>query len=145
MTYYAVIDTNVLVSAMLSAESVPGCIATEAMTGRIVPLLSSEIIAEYEEVLSRKKFHFDQGAVKDMLDTITKRGIWVDAAPVQEFLPDAKDVVFYEIVMGARSHETMSESYLVTGNTKHFPPKRYVVTPREMLNIILAETENGNL
>lgn len=81
MTYYAVIDTNVLVSAMLSAESVPGAVAAEAMAGRIIPLISDDILAEYEAVLNRRKFRFDRGAVKDMIDTIVRRGIPVDAGP----------------------------------------------------------------
>lgn len=136
MTYYAVIDTNVLVSAMLSAESVPGAIAAEAMRGSIIPLISDEIIAEYVDVLSRRKFHFDRRAVKDVIDAIIRRGIPIDAGPVKEFLPDPKDVIFYQIVMEARNRGEMSDSYLVTGNTKHFPIKRYVVTPRQMLDII---------
>lgn len=139
MTYYAVIDTNVLVSAMFSAESVPGAIAKEAMQGGIIPLISEEIIAEYKDVLSRPKFRFDRGAVKDMIDTIVKRGIPIDAGPVKELLPDPKDVVFYEVVMEARGQDEMSDSYLVTGNIKHFPLRRFVVTPRQMLDIMIGE------
>ncbi len=51
MKYYAVLDTNVLVSAMLKAGSVPGLVTTEALIGDIIPVLNDEIIAEYEEVL----------------------------------------------------------------------------------------------
>lgn len=50
MQYYAVIDTNVLVSAMLKIQSIPGQIANEALLGDLIPLLSDEIIAEYREV-----------------------------------------------------------------------------------------------
>ena len=60
MRYYAVIDTNVLVSAMLKFQSVPGKIANEALLGDLIPLLSDEIIAEYREVLARPKFKFAQ-------------------------------------------------------------------------------------
>lgn len=133
MTYYAVIDTNVLVSAMLSAGSVPGAVIVEALNGCIVPLLNQEIVAEYREVLRRAKFHFDQGAVQLLLDTIVRRGIFVDAGPVDAQLPDPKDVVFYEVVMEKRK---TADAYLVTGNQKHFPTKPFVVTPREMLHII---------
>ena len=76
MHYYAVIDTNVLVSAMLKFQS----------------------------------------------------------APVEEIIPDPKDIVFYEVVMeGRREH---GDAYLVTGNIKHFPVKSFVVTPKEMLDIM---------
>ena len=136
MTCYAVIDTNVLVSAMLSFHSVPGKIVAEAMIGDIIPLISDEIIAEYKDVLNRRKFRFDENAVKDLIDTIVRRGIPVDAGPVKELLPDPKDAVFYEVVREARSQDETKDSYLVTGNTKHFPLKRYVVTPRQMLNLL---------
>ena len=133
MTYYAVIDTNVLVSAMISPGSVPGKIASEALNGCIIPLVNDEIIAEYSDVLHRKKFRFDRSAVKLMIDTIVRRGIPVDAGPVREFLPDPKDVVFYAVVMEYKNEDDV---YLVTGNQKHFPQHPFVVTPREMLDII---------
>ena len=121
MRYYAVIDTNVLVSAMLKFQSVPGKIANEALLGDLIPLLSEEIIAEYREVLARPKFKFDQKNVEILIDGIVDRGIFVDAVPVEEMIPDPKDIVFYEVVMeGRKEHD---DTYLVTGNTKHFPTK----------------------
>lgn len=54
MKLYAVIDTNVVVSALLRWDSVPGAVLEQALVGSIVPLLSDEIMAEYEEVLRRK-------------------------------------------------------------------------------------------
>ena len=53
-------------------------------------------------------------------------------------LPDPKDRVFYEVVLEERKQE---ESYLVTGNTKHFPAETFVVSPRKMLEIVFNETE----
>ena len=139
MIYYAVIDTNVLVSAMFSDESIPGIIAAEALRGCIIPLINDEIIAEYNDVLYRKKFRFDRSAVKLMIDTIVKRGIPVDAGPVHELLPDPDDVVFYAVVMEYRNE---SDAYLVTGNQKHFPQRPFIVTPKEMLDIIQS-TDGG--
>ena len=134
MRYYAVIDTNVLVSAMLKIQSIPGQIANEALLGDLIPLLSEEIIAEYREVLARPKFKFDQKNVEILIDGIVDRGIFVDAVPVEEMIPDPKDIVFYEVVMeGRKEHD---DTYLVTGNTKHFPTKSYIVTPKEMLEIM---------
>ena len=54
MKLYAVIDINVLVSALLRWDSVPGAVLEQALVGSIVPLLSDEIMTEYEEVLRRK-------------------------------------------------------------------------------------------
>ena len=51
-------------------------------------------------------------------------------------LPDPKDRVFYEVVMEERKEQ---DAYLVTGNIKHFPAEPYIVTPRQMLDIILND------
>ncbi len=102
--------------------------------GDLIPLLCDEIIAEYKEVLARPKFKFDQKAVNVFIDGIIDRGIFVDAVPVEEVIPDLKDIVFYEVVMeGRRKHD---DAYLITGNIKHFPIKSFVVTPRKMLDIM---------
>jgi putative PIN family toxin of toxin-antitoxin system len=136
--YYAVIDTNVLVSAMLRYQSVPWQIANEALLGDLIPLLCDEIIAEYREVLARPKFKFDQKAVEDFIEGIIERGIFVDAVSVEEIIPDPKDVIFYEVIIeGRKEHE---HSYLVTGNIRHFPIKSFVVTPKEMLDIMHKES-----
>ena len=133
MRYYAVLDTNVLVSAMLKTGSVPGQVAAEALYGDIIPILNEEIIAEYEEVLHRPKFRFDKNAVKVLLDELKKRAVYSDYGLIDDEIPDPKDVVFYAVLMEKRKEE---EAYLVTGNIKHFPMRTYVVTPREMLDII---------
>ena len=137
MQYYAVIDTNVLVSAMLKGQSVPWQIANEALLGDIIPLLSDEIIAEYREVLAREKFSFNQEAVGILMDGIIERGIFIDALPVEEVVPDPKDVVFYCVAI--QGQKKFDNSYLVTGNIKHFPVKTFVVTPKEMLEIMHRE------
>ena len=102
--------------------------------GDLIPLLSDEMIAEYREVLARPKFKFNQNTVEILIDGIVDRGIFVDAVPVEEIIPDPKDIVFYEVVMGGRKER--DEAYLVTGNIKHFPAKSYIVTPKEMLEIM---------
>ena len=134
MLYYAVVDTNVLVSAMLKIQSIPGQIANEALLGDLIPLLSDEILAEYREVLARPKFKFNQDNVEMLIEGMIDRGIFMDAVPIDELLPDSKDIVFYGVVMGGRTQ--LDEAYLVTGNIKHFPVKPYIVTPKEMLEIM---------
>ena len=134
MNYYAVIDTNVLVSAVLKSQSVPWYIVNESLLGDLIPLLCDEIISEYREVLARPKFHFDPETVDVLIDGIIDRGIFVDAVPIEEMIPDPKDIVFYEVVMeGRKEHD---DAYLVTGNIRHFPVKPFVVTPKEMLDIM---------
>lgn len=133
MKYYAVIDTNVLVSAMLKEGSAPWQVLREAIDGCIIPLLNEDILSEYGEVLLRKKFGFPESAVSTLITELPKRALFLNAEPTKESFPDPDDAVFYEIVMAAQDKE---HAYLVTGNLKHFPVKPFIVTPREMLDII---------
>jgi len=135
MKYYVVLDTNVVVSALFNLASVPGIILREALAGCVIPLLHEEILDEYNDVLRRPKFKFDRQDVEIVLAGLIKRGIFLDAPMVEEYVPDPDDEIFYAVVMGAR--QTI-DAYLVTGNIKHFPFKPYVVTPKEMLDIINA-------
>ena len=135
MICFAVLDTNVLVSALLKKGSVPWLVAQEALRGDIIPLLNEEILAEYEAVLNRPKFGFDKRAVNIFLNDLKKRAVFVDAGMIEEVVLDSKDVVFYAVLMEKRKEE----AYLVTGNLKHYPVKTYVVTPREMLDILYDE------
>ena len=136
MKYYAVIDTNVLVSAMLKWKSIPGKILELTFNGLIVPLVNDEILKEYREVLSRPKFKLTREIVDDLINGIMENSVFANEQSLDEYLPDPKDRVFYEVVMEERKNE---DAYLVTGNIKHFPIRPYIVTPREMLDIILEE------
>lgn len=133
MTFYAVIDTNVLVSSMLKGTSIPGIIVDKAINGPIIPLLNEEILKEYEDVLLRNKFGFEEQDVDTLIGELKKRALYLDRMETEEVFSDPDDVVFYEIVMTARS---ATDAYLITGNKKHYPIKSFVVTPREMLEII---------
>ena len=133
MKYYAVIDTNVIVSSMLKHDSIPGKILDLVVSKSIVPLLNEEILEEYYEVLTRNKFGFSEMDVKVLIDEIRNNSIFLKREQTLEDFIDEDDIVFYEIVMSARN--TM-DAYLITGNIKHYPVKNYVVTPKEMIDII---------
>ena len=136
MKRYAVIDTNVLVSAMLKWTSVPGSIIEFAFSGVIIPVLNERIVEEYREVLMRDKFHLTKEIVDDVIQALEDQGEYIDTDNMDYGLPDLKDVVFYAIVMEKRKEE---DAYLVTGNIKHFPQVPFVVTPKQMLDILLEE------
>lgn len=136
MRFYAVIDTNVLVSAMLKWESAPGSIIELALEGPIIPVLNEEILSEYKTVLLRPKFHLSEDIVTDIIESICKVAVFVDEEDLNIDLPNPKDRVFYEVVMEQRKTE---DAYLVTGNNRHFPERPYIVTPRQMLDIILKK------
>jgi len=135
MNFYAVIDTNVVVSAMLKRDSVPAKIIDLLLAGIIIPVFNEEILREYEEVLLRPEFGFAPDDVKKFLDFIRKNGIFLERALSDEKFNDPDDAVFYEIALSAIKSR---EAYLVTGNIRHFPQKEFVVTPRDMLNIVLS-------
>lgn len=129
---YAVIDTNVFVSALLSRFSDAATVqVVEAIsTNGICPLYNEEIYAEYEEVLNRDKFNFPSDLIRAILDKVKKFGVSTNRVPIAEYFPDPKDVVFYEVAM------SKEDAYLVTGNKKHFPSTPIVVTPAEMVEIL---------
>lgn len=93
MEYYAVIDTNVLLSALLSKneDSATVKVLDAVFEGKIIPLYHRDILAEYDEV------------------------------------------VFYEVAMEKRD----DDAYLVTNNQKHYPFRDFIITPAEMMAIIL--------
>lgn len=134
MICHAVIDTNVLVSALLSSreDTATVQVIVRVIRGEIIPVYSNAIIKEYREVLSRKKFDFSGDAVSYLLSAFEKFGIFFDPDPSEIVLPDRKDLPFYEVVLGKRDVDV----YLVTGNIKHFPKEPFVVTPRELLDIL---------
>lgn len=136
MKYYAVLDTNVLVSSLLIEGSTPWQLIDKGLGHCIIPLFNEDILAEYEDVLHRKKFSFLENDIKNLLDAIKHWGFRVEAGRADVDLPDLDDVVFYEVVMEKRKE---SDAYLVTGNQKHFPKEPFIVTPREMLDIIAGK------
>lgn len=130
-TFYAVFDTNVLVSALMSkhADSPTVLLLDYVLDGRIVLLYNEDIINEYKEVLHRDKFHFDDEQINALIDLI-KTGIYLNPTESQDTFADEDDRVFYEVAL------SKEEGYVVTGNTKHFPKSPIVVTPAEMMQII---------
>ena len=59
MKVFAVFDTNILVSALISRRSDTAVVrAMETLlSGEVIPLYNDEILREYDEVLHREKFH----------------------------------------------------------------------------------------
>lgn len=134
MVYYAVIDTNVFVSALLSkrADAATVQVLDAMLDGKIVPLYHEDILAEYDEVLHRKRFHLKEETIRLVMDAVMQYGMEVFQQPTGEILADMDDLVFYEVAMEKRD----DDAYLVTGNQKHYPIRDFIVTPAEMMEII---------
>ena len=129
----AVIDTNVLVSAFWSnnRESPPAKIYHAIMDRLFKPIYNAEIIAEYDEVLHRRNFGFPASQVDAAIRAVREFGEEVTPAEsVTENFPDPDDKIFYCVALTAQDENTM----LVTGNTRHFPPAPFVVTPAEFVD-----------
>ena len=134
MKYYAVIDTNVIVAALLTKnrDSATLQVVNAVLDGTIIPLYHQEILAEYSEVLRRPKFHLRESTIQFVLNAVTQYGIEVFPQPSGEILVDIDDLIFYEVALEKRN----DDAYLVTGNQQHYPLRDFIVTPAEMLNII---------
>ena len=102
MKYYAVIDTNVVVSSMLKHDSIPGEILDLVLSKTIVPLLNKEIIDEYEDVLKRNKFGFSNDEVDKLITNLKSNSIFLEREQTLEEFVDEDDIVFYEIVTQPR-------------------------------------------
>ena len=134
---FAVIDTNVVVLGMITKNSesptakVLDCLGEKHIT----PLYCEEILHEYENVLGREKFSFPKEKVEKFLKMMKSDGIASNRVPSNEVFFDPNDVVFYEVAL------SKEDSFLVTGNIKHFPQVDMVVTPAEMMEIIKRNLE----
>ena len=129
---FAVIDTNILVSALISHNSNASTVrVVESMfMGLLVPMFNDDILAEYEEVLHRKKFRLTEEQIHLVVDWVKEEGVDASRIAYNGDLPDEDDRVFYEVSL------SREDSFLVTGNLKHFPKTPRVVTAAEMIEIL---------
>lgn len=109
------------------------------LDGTIIPIFNDEIIDEYREVLHRPKFRFPENAIEQVLNAISILGVHSDRIKSEDTCNDPKDVVFYEVTL------SVDEAYLITGNIKHFPIKPFVVTPAQMIEILLSGDNRDKL
>lgn len=126
-----VLDTNVIVSGLLSPFGPCGEIASMVSSGELRLCFDARILAEYREVLRRPKFGFDQEKVAALLEQIDSCGRLTAPSPLQAKLPDADDEPFLEVAAAS------SAASIVTGNPAHFPSKLcrgvLVLSPSEFL------------
>ena len=134
MKYYVVIDTNVLISSLLTKRpDSPTVKVVKAISEKsVIPLYNYDILLEYDEVLHRGKFPFTERSIQNALRLFRDYGLHVNPSTTGEILPDMSDLIFYEVVMEKRD----DDAYLVTGNLRHFPNKPFIVTPAEMMALI---------
>jgi len=116
-----VLDTNVLVSALWSANGAPFQIV-HAIPDRIIPHYCEAILREYTEVLSRPALRFHEDRVRALLAHFVFFGRSVAPIKSEMPLPDESDRIFYDTAK-------TSGSILITGNSRHFPAEPFIMAP----------------
>ena len=131
MSVSAVLDTNVIVAALLSKndDAATVKILDAAMDGRITPLYHEDILTEYAEVLHRQKFHFREETIQKVFTAIRYYGREIFPVSTGKTLLDEDDQIFYDVAVRGRA-------YLVTGNLRHYPPENFIVSPAQMALLI---------
>jgi putative PIN family toxin of toxin-antitoxin system len=136
-----VLDTNIIVSALLAPRSTPGMVLLLALDGRFEICVSGAVLAEYAEVLHRPRFKkLDPRDVHHALGAIRRVALIAHPSRRLAISGHEADNRFYECA------EAAGADYLVTGNTKHFPVgigKTAVVTAGRLLELIQGEAHEG--
>ena len=111
----AVIDTNVLVSALISPSGNEALVVLGVQEDLIVACFSEEILQEYAEVLSRPKFSFHHNEIVSLLHLLRRKGDELKIESLPTSLIDLDDEKFVACAISA------SADFIVTGNKRHFP------------------------
>ena len=123
-----VLDTNILVSALMKPCSLPARVYRFAVTDFAV-YYSEKIMYEYNEVLYRKHFGFDEIDIERTINLIETEGTKLTVASSTIPLPHEDDRVFYDTAVSAGA-------YLVTGNMKHYTTEPFILTPADFLKLL---------
>jgi putative PIN family toxin of toxin-antitoxin system len=127
-----VLDTNVLVSGLLTPFGSGGEIVRMVSAGILILQYDSRILLEYQEVLYRPKFQFEEEYIDTFLAYVKQNGQVIPASPLKKSLPDPDDEPFLEIAIAGRS------ACLITGNKLHFPRQSRqgikVLSPSEFID-----------
>jgi len=135
-----VLDTNIVVSALLQPLGPPAQVFDLAIGGSMQLCISGSIYSEYEEVISRPRLRRSEDVIAATLQVIREKGLWVRPVDAIRACSDPDDDIFLECAHAARA------SYLVTGNLKHFPAfwsGTQVVAARRLLEIVSGGTREG--
>jgi putative PIN family toxin of toxin-antitoxin system len=124
-----VLDTHVVVSALLCPQSLPAKILGLLLNGTIGIVYDNNVLVEYIDVLSREKFKTNKESIKIVLDYLVHDGEYIVSMPQNIRFPDEDDSIFYEL------YKSSGSDFLITGNIKHFPKERNIITPREFIEL----------
>jgi putative PIN family toxin of toxin-antitoxin system len=132
-----VIDTNVIVSALLNTERVPAITVRRILELRCVVLYDARILEEYRTVLGRPKFaSIPCARAEELVNSLISIGH--NVGTIHAFsrpLVDATDLAFVEVAIAGEA------DVLVTGNEKHYPRDLgfAVMGPTALLGLLSAQ------
>jgi len=108
-----VIDTNVMVSALLKRDSNPARIISLVMQQQITLCLSKEVFDEYKGVLGYGKFAgLDQGASQRLLAKLKQHSQWITPREKIEVIrADPSDNKFFECAVAGNADYIISGDY----------------------------------
>ncbi len=128
-----VIDTNVIVSALINPYGVPASVMGMILEEKIELCYDSRILIEYEQVLNRDKFGFNKVEVNALINFLKETGNAVVAIKCTATTKDPGDLPFLEVAAISKA------DFLITENSTHFPKKvnhTKVVSPSVFLRIV---------
>jgi len=135
-----VLDTNVLISGLLTPFGPSGEIVRMIFSGNLIVHIDARILSEYKDVLHRPKFKFNRDLISILLDFLKQYGQFTSSSPLKNRLPDPDDEPFLEVAIAG-----MVKS-LVTGNKKHYPSSIIkginIFSPSEFIEFYRKQDKN---
>jgi len=131
-----VLDTNVLVSALLKPESLPAAVLLLALSGRVQLCVSEPVLAEYEAVIRRPRLKCAADVIEGAMRAMRTQGRRVEPTMGVCACGDPEDNKFLACA------EASDADHLVTGNKRHFPDRwknTLVVGPRQLIELLIGE------
>jgi putative PIN family toxin of toxin-antitoxin system len=125
-----VLDTNIIVSSFLNPKGLPGEIVSLVLTKKLRVCYDNKILYEYTDVLTRSRFNFNVELANDFLEFVKNNGEYVAAESQKIKFTDEDDKIFYDV------YKSSEAEYIITGNKRHYPQEKNVITPREFMEIM---------
>ena len=127
-----VIDTNVVVSALLSSQGKPALILEMLFNEEIQLNYCDKVLDEYIDVLNRPALNIKPEKAKRFFEIMRDTGTSIDPIVSTLTFLDEDDRVFYDTAR-------QSSAILITGNMKHYPDEDFIMTPSTFLNLLASD------
>lgn len=132
MTRHVVIDTNVVVSSILSDKGAPSKIMNLCFSGVLRMVYTADIFDEYKRVLAYGKLNIAVETQAGITGAIREAGTMIDPPRSGIPMPDESDRVFYDTAKAG-------SAILITGNIKHYPAEPFIMTPADFLRFAVND------